>query len=98
MHVLDECISITWGSGRGLGPGKFEFFGPAISQGPKNSRIPVPNPLPLPLVMDMHVSKTLCTKKNPVINGNPHKLKLPTKITLGAFRDSDSANARNIDH
>jgi hypothetical protein len=29
----------------------------AISQGPKNSRIPVPNPLPLPLVMDMHASK-----------------------------------------
>ncbi len=33
----------------------------AISQGPKNSRIPGPNPFPLPLVMDMHVSKTLCT-------------------------------------
>ncbi len=29
----------------------------AISQGPKNSRIPGPNPLSLPLVMD----KTLCT-------------------------------------
>ncbi len=43
-----------------------EFFGPqmalayrldAISQGPKNSRIPGPNPLPLSLVMDMHASK-----------------------------------------
>jgi hypothetical protein len=33
----------------------------AISQGPKNSRIPGPNPLILPLVMDMHTSKTLCT-------------------------------------
>ncbi len=33
----------------------------AISQGPKNSRIPGPNPLPLPLVIDMHASKTLCT-------------------------------------
>jgi hypothetical protein len=33
----------------------------AISQGPKNSKIPGPNPLPLPLVMDMHASKTLCT-------------------------------------
>ncbi len=33
----------------------------AISQGPKNSRIPGPNPLPLALVMDMHASKTLCT-------------------------------------
>ncbi len=33
----------------------------AISQGPKNFRIPGPNPLPLPLVMDMmHASKTLC--------------------------------------
>ncbi len=54
-NVLDACISITWGSGRGLGPGILEFFGPqmalsyrldAISQGPKNSRIPGPNPLP----------------------------------------------------
>ncbi len=26
--VLDACISITWGSGRGLGPGILEFFGP----------------------------------------------------------------------
>ncbi len=33
----------------------------AISQGPKNSRIPGPNPLPLALVMDMHASETLCT-------------------------------------
>ncbi len=32
----------------------------AISQGPRNSRIPGPNPLPLPLIMDMHTSKTLC--------------------------------------
>jgi hypothetical protein len=29
MHnVLDACISITRGSGRGLGPGIREFFGP----------------------------------------------------------------------
>jgi hypothetical protein len=27
-NVLDACISITWGSGRGLGPGILEFFGP----------------------------------------------------------------------
>jgi hypothetical protein len=33
----------------------------AISQGPKNSRIPGSNPLPLAQVMDMHASKTLCT-------------------------------------
>jgi hypothetical protein len=32
----------------------------AISQGPKNSRIPGPNPLSLPLIMDMHASKILC--------------------------------------
>ncbi len=43
------CISITWASGRGLGPGNLKFSGPqmglayrldAISQGPKNSRFP----------------------------------------------------------
>jgi hypothetical protein len=33
----------------------------AISQGPKNSRFLEPNPLPLALIMDMHVSKSLCT-------------------------------------
>jgi hypothetical protein len=33
----------------------------AISQGPKNSRIPGPNPLLLALIMDMHASKTLYT-------------------------------------
>jgi hypothetical protein len=27
-NVLDACISITWGSGSGLGPGIPEFFGP----------------------------------------------------------------------
>ncbi len=27
-NVLDGCIYITWGSGRGLGPGIPEFFGP----------------------------------------------------------------------
>jgi hypothetical protein len=27
-NVLDACISITWGNGRGLGPGILEFFGP----------------------------------------------------------------------
>ncbi len=30
----------------------------AISQGPKNSRIPGPNPLPLALIMDMQATKT----------------------------------------
>ncbi len=27
-NVLDACIYITWGSGRGLGSGIPEFFGP----------------------------------------------------------------------
>ncbi len=27
-NVLNACISIMWGSGRGLGPGIPEFFGP----------------------------------------------------------------------
>ncbi len=61
-NVLDAWISITRGRGRGLGPRIWEFFGPqialayrldAISQGPKNSRIPGPNPLPLPQVMNI---------------------------------------------
>ncbi len=56
--------------GEGLGPGIPEFFGPQmelayrlipISQGPKNSGIPVPNPLPPPHEMYMHPSKTFCT-------------------------------------
>jgi hypothetical protein len=34
----------------------------ATSQGPKSSQIPGPNPLPLALRMDMHASKTLCTR------------------------------------
>ncbi len=28
QNVLDACVSITMGSGRGLGPGILEFFGP----------------------------------------------------------------------
>ncbi len=30
-YVLEACISITRGSGRGLGPGILEFFGPSSS-------------------------------------------------------------------
>jgi hypothetical protein len=61
LMIFDAGRSITWASGRGLGPGSFEFFGPqmalayrleAISQGPKNSRFSGPNPLLLALVMD----------------------------------------------
>ncbi len=67
---FDAGISITWASGRGLGPGNLEFFRDkmtliyrlnAISQSPKNSQFLGPNPLPLALVMDMHASKTLRT-------------------------------------
>ncbi len=70
VHKTTYDISITWASGRGFGPGNLEFLCPqkalayrlaAISQGPKNSWYPGPNPLSLALVMDMHVSKTLCT-------------------------------------
>ncbi len=59
--LLMRGASITLTSGRGLGPGNLDFFGPqmalayqlgAISQGPKNSRSPGPNALPLALVMD----------------------------------------------
>jgi hypothetical protein len=31
-NVLDACISITRGSGRGLGPGILEFLGPVNIQ------------------------------------------------------------------
>ncbi len=70
---FDECRSITWARGRGLGPGYLKFFGPqmalayrldAISQGQKNSRFPGPIPLPLALVMDLHASKTSRTYKS----------------------------------
>jgi hypothetical protein len=46
VMLLKQAASITWPSGRGMGPGNLEFFGPqmalayqldAISQGPKNS-------------------------------------------------------------
>ncbi len=44
-----------------INPNALAYRLDAISQGPKNLRIPGPNPLPLPLAMDMHASKTLCT-------------------------------------
>ncbi len=59
--LLTRAASITWASGRGLGPGNIEFFGPqmalafrfnAISQDQKKSRFSEPNTLPLALVMD----------------------------------------------
>jgi hypothetical protein len=54
-----SIYSITWASGRGLGPGNLDFLLPqmalayrldAISQGPKKSRFPGPNPIPLALI------------------------------------------------
>jgi hypothetical protein len=66
--VLDAFISITWASGRGLGPGNLEFFGPQMALAYRLDVIsaqktldPGANPLPLAFVMDMHTSKTLCT-------------------------------------
>ncbi len=70
VMIFDACRSITGASGKGLGPGNLEFFGPqmalayqldAISHGPKNSWFPGPNPLSLSHVMDLHASKTLRT-------------------------------------
>jgi hypothetical protein len=58
--LLMQASSITWASGRGLGPGNLEFFGPqmalayrldAISQG-LNLSIFRAQPLPLALLMD----------------------------------------------
>ncbi len=70
VMIFDVGISITWASGRGLGPGNLEFIGPqmalayrldAISQGPKSSRFPGPNPLPFAHVIYLYASKTLRT-------------------------------------
>jgi hypothetical protein len=57
-NVLDGCIYIRWGSGRGLGPGIPEFFWALSASsiwGPKNLGIPGPNPFQLPQVMYMHL-------------------------------------------
>jgi hypothetical protein len=62
--------SITSASGRGLGPGNQDFFGPcemASSRkasaiwGTKKLSFPRPNPRPLAQVMDLHASKALHT-------------------------------------
>jgi hypothetical protein len=62
LMLLMQVVSITWASGRGLGPGNLNFFGPqiafaywldAISQGAEKSQFPEdPNPLPLSFLMD----------------------------------------------
>jgi hypothetical protein len=62
VMLLMWAASITWASGKGLGPGNLDFFRlqmaltyklDAISQGPKKSRFPGPKPLPLALLMDV---------------------------------------------
>ncbi len=67
-NAFDAGKSITRASGRGLGPGNQDFFGPcemASSRqasavwGPKKLRFPWPNPLTLALVMDFPASKAL---------------------------------------
>ncbi len=91
VHIgLDACISITRTSGRGLGPENWKFFGPCkitssrrAIWGPKISRFPGPNPFPLAQIMDMHASKTLCTRlyNNRCIGGFMHKK--PTREVSG---------------
>jgi hypothetical protein len=57
--TFDVVKSITWASGRVLGPGKLGLFwgpklhSPDISDGPKKPRFPGPNPLPLALVINL---------------------------------------------
>ncbi len=55
IMFFDAGKFITWASGRGLGPGNFDFFGPcqmassrAITQGLKKSRFPTPSHLGCP--------------------------------------------------
>jgi hypothetical protein len=61
VMLLMRAASITRASGRGLGPGNRDFFGPCemassrkvrVILGPKKSRFPGPNPRPLAQVMD----------------------------------------------
>jgi hypothetical protein len=60
-------------SGRGMGPGNLDFFGPkkwldAISQGPKKSLFPGPNPLPFLLPLHAKIVITFlclpCSREN----------------------------------
>jgi hypothetical protein len=48
VMLLMRAASITWASGRGLGPRNLNFRLEAILQGPKKSQFPGPNPLHLP--------------------------------------------------
>ncbi len=63
-NAFDAGKSITWASGRGLGRGNLDFFGPQMAfaitvWSPKKSWLPGPNPLSLALLMP--ASKALCT-------------------------------------
>ncbi len=59
--LVGSCTQNHLSTSTFLGPKWLAYRLDAISQGPKNSRIPGPNPLPLALVMDLHASKTVCT-------------------------------------
>ncbi len=98
-NVFDACISLTRGSGRGLGPGILEFFGPqialahrldVISQGPKNPRIPGPNPLPFPLVINIGGwggdRNCVCVTVCTIVNNEEEQ----TIATPGMYRDDQS--------
>ncbi len=54
-NVLDACISITRGSGRGLGPGIREFFGPCEMA--SSPFLPLPPP---PLSRTYQKSTAIC--------------------------------------
>jgi hypothetical protein len=95
-NVLDGCIYsyIPLGSGRGLGPGIPEFFGPQmelayrlvpISQGPKNSGIPGPNPLPLPHVMSSN--RLLQSKKTILELEQPIRTNISTNGPMGGNKE-----------
>ncbi len=75
QNDFDASRSITRASGRGLGHGKWEFYGPcetemALSRyasaiwGPKNLRFLGPNPLSLVQVMDLPASKIITYREN----------------------------------
>jgi hypothetical protein len=59
--IFDGGRTITWASGRGLGPGNLEFFGPKWHSPIGSMPFPGHNPLPLALVMNLNATKTLRT-------------------------------------
>jgi hypothetical protein len=62
VKLLMQGKSITWASGRGLGPGNLDLFWHQIAfTGPEKISISSVNPLPLALVMDLPATKALRT-------------------------------------